>query len=54
MRYSYGVGARLLLPFGPLRADLAWCDHPEFDPRRAKVFGEKQRFAFQFAIGPSF
>lgn len=55
VRYSYGVGARLLLPFGPLRADLAWCDHPEFDPRRADipVLG-KQRFAFQFAIGPSF
>lgn len=54
LRYSYGVGARLLLPFGPLRMDVAWCDHPEFDARRAVIRGEKQRFAYQFAIGPSF
>jgi outer membrane protein insertion porin family len=54
LRYSYGVGARLLLPFGPLRMDLTWCDHPEFDARRAVLGKEKQRFAYQFAIGPSF
>jgi translocation and assembly module TamA len=58
LRYSYGVGARLLLPFGPLRMDLAWSDHPEFDSRRvflgAAGHKEKQRFAYQFAIGPSF
>lgn len=52
LRYSYGVGARLLLPFGPLRMDLAWSPHPEFTG--SKVFGRKQPFAFQFAIGPSF
>lgn len=52
LRYSYGVGARLLLPFGPLRLDLAWCQHPEFSG--AKVFGIQQRFAYQVAIGPSF
>ncbi len=52
LRYSYGVGARLLLPFGPLRMDLAWSQHPEF--RGSKVSGRQQPFAFQFAIGPSF
>jgi outer membrane protein assembly factor BamA len=52
LRYSYGVGARLLLPFGPLRMDLAWSPHPEFTG--SKVFGRKQPFTFQFAIGPSF
>ncbi len=52
LRYSYGVGARLLLPFGPLRMDLAWSRHPEFVG--SKVGGRQQPFAFQFAIGPSF
>jgi outer membrane protein insertion porin family len=52
LRYSYGVGARLLLPFGPLRVDLAWSRHPEFGG--SHVFGRDQRFAYQFAIGPSF
>ena len=54
MRYTYGLGARLLLPFGPLRVDLAWSENPDFDSRRASVGREKQRFAYQFAIGPSF
>jgi outer membrane protein insertion porin family len=48
VRYSYGVGARLVLPFGPLRIDLAWSDRPDF-PRGGHV-----PFAYQFAIGPSF
>lgn len=52
LRYSYGVGARLLLPFGPLRVDLAWSRHPDFVGSSA--FGHDQRFAYQFAIGPSF
>lgn len=52
LRYSYGVGARLMLPFGPLRFDLAWSDHPDFHPD--KLFRRQTPFAFQFAIGPSF
>jgi outer membrane protein insertion porin family len=52
LRYSYGAGARLLLPFGPLRLDLAWSRHPEF-PGSEDV-GPLRNFAYQFAIGPSF
>ena len=52
IRWSYGVGARLLLPFGPLRMDISWSEHPDF--RRSNVFGVTRRFAYQFAIGPSF
>jgi len=52
LRWSYGVGARLLLPFGPLRMDLAWSQHPDFEG--ATVFRRAQRFNYQFAIGPSF
>ena len=52
LRYSYGVGARLLLPFGPLRLDLAWSPSPDFDG--ATLGKVQQRFAYQFAIGPSF
>jgi outer membrane protein assembly factor BamA len=52
LRYSYGVGARLLLPFGPLRLDLAWSPSPDFN---GSTLGKvQQRFAYQFAIGPSF
>lgn len=53
VRYSYGVGARLVLPFGPLRVDLAWGDRPDFP--RSKWKGDKLLpFSYQFAIGPSF
>ena len=52
LRYTYGVGARLLLPFGPLRFDLAWSQNPDF--KGSKVAGRHQPFAYQFAIGPSF
>lgn len=52
LRYSCGVGARLLLPFGPLRLDLAWSRHPEFSG--SEVFGRPRPFAYQVAIGPSF
>lgn len=52
LRYTYGVGARLLLPFGPLRMDLAWSDHPEFSG--STIRGRKFPFFAQFAIGPSF
>lgn len=57
LRYSYGVGARLLLPFGPLRLDLAWSRHPDFQPdfwTVNKRHPSELPFAFQFAIGPSF
>ncbi len=47
IRYTYGVGGRLVLPFGPLRIDLAWSDRPDF-PRG------NTPFVYQFAIGPSF
>jgi outer membrane protein insertion porin family len=52
VRYSYGVGARLMLPFGPLRMDLAWSRHPEFP--HSVLFHKPRGFAYQFAIGPSF
>jgi outer membrane protein insertion porin family len=52
VRYSYGLGARLMLPFGPLRLDLAWSRHPEFP--HSRVFGKLRGFAYQIAIGPSF
>lgn len=47
LRYTYGVGARFVLPFGPLRVDAAWGEHPDFP-------GRDGRPQFQFAIGPSF
>lgn len=47
LRYTYGVGARFVLPFGPLRLDAAWSDHPDFP-------GVGRRPVFQFAIGPTF
>lgn len=48
LRYSYGIGGRLVLPFGPLRVDLAWSDRSDF-PRSRNV-----PFSYQFAIGPTF
>jgi len=48
----YGLGGRLVLPFGPLRVDLAWSDRPDFP--RGTLFRRPMRFAYQFAIGPSF
>jgi len=52
IRYTAGVGARLLLPFGPLRMDLTWSRHPEFSGTRIR--GRQYPFNVQFAIGPSF
>ncbi len=52
VRYTYGVGARVLLPFGPLRVDLAWSEHPDFP--HASLFGRRVPFTYQFAIGPTF
>ena len=52
IRYTAGIGARLLLPFGPLRMDVTWSQHPQFN---GTVIA-KRAFPFnvQFAIGPSF
>lgn len=52
LRWTYGVGARLVLPFGPLRVDVAWSDRPDFP--EGKLFGRSTPFVYQFAIGPSF
>lgn len=52
LRYSYGVGARIMLPFGPLRFDVSWSEHPEFSG--GQLFRRRQPFVYQFAIGPSF
>src|SRR5262249_43574443 len=52
LRYTCGIGARLLLPFGTLRMDLSWSRHPEFSG--SKVFKRLVPFNVQFAIGPSF
>ena len=56
LRYTYGVGARLLLPFGPLRLDLAWSQRDDLPISSAPSWLRKAPlpFAFQFAIGPSF
>ncbi len=49
VRYVFGVGPRLILPFGPLRLDITWIPRP-LD--RAPRFWYRPRL--QFAIGPSF
>jgi outer membrane protein assembly factor BamA len=52
IRYTAGLGARLLLPFGPLRMDLTWSKHPDF--RGTVIRHRLFPFDVQFAIGPSF
>jgi outer membrane protein assembly complex protein YaeT len=47
VRYVAGVGARLSLPFGPMRFDVSWSARPE-------ASGRDRRPRAQFAIGPSF
>jgi outer membrane protein insertion porin family len=54
IRYSYGIGGRLVLPFGPLRVDLAWSDRPDFPRGGHFPWGGHVPFVYQFAIGPSF
>jgi outer membrane protein insertion porin family len=52
MRYVFGAGGTLMLPFGPLRIDCTWSPRPvAVDPRGRPIW-----FVFkpQFAIGPSF
>ena len=48
VRYVFGSGARLDLPFGPLRLDFTW------SPRPVDVSGQWLVHKLQFAIGPSF
>lgn len=52
IRYAYGAGGRLVLPFGPLRIDLATSNRPDFP--RNRFFGHTLPLVYQFAIGPSF
>ena len=47
VRYVCGVGARLNLPFGPLRFDVSWSAQPE-------LLGRNRKPKTQFAIGPTF
>lgn len=47
VRYLFGVGWRVNLPFGPLRVDFAWSTRPD-------ELGLRRRGVMQFAIGPSF
>lgn len=47
VRYVFGVGGRLNLPFGPLRLDLTWSPRPDEN-------GSWLVHQAQFAIGPSF
>lgn len=45
-RWVYGLGPRLILPFGPLRVDFTWDVRPDADGRYYR--------GAQFAIGPAF
>lgn len=47
VRYVAGVGARLNLPFGPMRFDVSWSARPE-------AAGRDRKPRAQFAIGPTF
>jgi outer membrane protein assembly complex protein YaeT len=47
LRVVFGAGARVNLPFGPLRVDFAWSPRPDED-------GDWLVAEPQFAIGPSF
>ncbi|HEY6866188.1 MAG TPA: BamA/TamA family outer membrane protein, partial [Candidatus Eisenbacteria bacterium] len=50
VRYVFGIGPRLNLPFGPLRVDFTWNVQPDLGTAGSRWFhGEPQ-----FAIGPSF
>ncbi len=52
LRWTYGFGPRLVLPFGPLRVDVAWSDRPDFPYTTLRK--KRMRFNYQFAIGPTF
>jgi outer membrane protein insertion porin family len=47
VRFVFGFGPRLQLPFGPLRLDFSWWARPDGN-------GKRQRGKPQFAIGPAF
>lgn len=49
MRYVFGLGPRVVLPFGPLRLDFTWSPRP-IDPQTKAWFVHE----LQFAIGPAF
>jgi outer membrane protein assembly factor BamA len=49
MRYVFGLGPRVVLPFGPLRLDFTWSPRP-IDPQTHQWFVHE----LQFAIGPAF
>jgi len=49
MRYVFGLGPRVVLPFGPLRLDFTWSPRP-IDPQTKEWFVHE----LQFAIGPAF
>ena len=49
MRYVFGLGPRVVLPFGPLRLDFTWSPRP-IDPQTKQWFVHE----LQFAIGPAF
>lgn len=52
LRYVFGAGGTLMLPFGPLRVDLTWSPRPiRRDANGAPVWFVCEP---QFAIGPSF
>jgi len=52
VRYNFGAGARVNLPFGPLRIDFTWSSRPDaWGPDRTI---KKMKGVPQFAIGPSF
>ena len=52
LRWTFGFGPRLVLPFGPLRIDFAWSQRPDFPT--TQIRGKRFPFTYQFAIGPSF
>jgi len=47
VRWVFGFGPQVLLPFGPLRIDYTWWARPDEN-------GKRQRGIYQFAIGSSF
>jgi outer membrane protein insertion porin family len=53
VRYTFGAGARVQLPFGPLRVDFTWGARPEPGDQPGTK-GKHPKGVAQFAIGPSF
>ncbi|MBI1799215.1 MAG: BamA/TamA family outer membrane protein [Candidatus Eisenbacteria bacterium] len=53
VRYVFGLGPRLNLPFGPLRLDITWSPRP-VEPGTHNWYIFDSPPSVQFAIGPSF